>query len=83
MTNERKRIERFCNIKAEAEFREAIQVMGIIGYKIDRMNGSHFVFKDDKGNKKTIPVHCNKIKKVYVKRIQKLIKLHYEKIQKI
>lgn len=80
MTNERKRIERFCNVKAEAEFREAIQVLKIIGYEIVRMQGSHFIFEDRKMKKETIPVHNNKIKKIYVRKIQKLIKKYYEKI---
>lgn len=83
MTNERKRIERFCNIKAEAEFREVMQVMKILKFEIIRMQGSHFIFESlfhrEAGNI-TIPVHCNKIKKTYVKRIQKLIKLYYEEI---
>lgn len=66
MTNERKRIEKFCNIKAEAELREVIQVLEILGYKIIRMSGSHFIFeKEINGRFKNmvIPVHCNKIKK--------------------
>jgi len=83
MTNERKRVEKFCNIRGGAEFREAIQVMRMIGYEIIRMHGSHFIFESlihKEAENITIPVHHNKIKKIYVKRIQKLIKLYYEKI---
>jgi len=77
MVNKEKRIERFCNIKAEAEFREVIQVLKILGYEIVRMNGSHFIFEkigDSKARRLTIPVHCNKVKKKYVWNIIKIIK---------
>jgi len=77
MTNEEKRLEKFCNTGAEAAFREVIQVMEILGYRIIRMRGSHFIFEkigDSKARNITIPVHCNKVKKKYVKDIIKMIK---------
>jgi len=87
MTSREKRIERFCNITAEAESQEVIKVLEILGYEIKRIKGSHFIFERKVTGRTEIiiiPVHNNKVKKRYVTDIIKLIKQsENEKIQKI
>jgi predicted RNA binding protein YcfA (HicA-like mRNA interferase family) len=76
MTKKEKLLTKFNNLRGEASFSEAKKVMEMMGYRIIRMRGSHFIFEKnnpDEPEKMTIPVHCNKIKKKYVLKIKKLI----------
>lgn len=81
MTKKNKLLVKFCNIRGEATFKEAKRVLESLGHKVERTNGSHYIFRDNHQNGVTIPVHNNKVKKKYVRKIQNLINEKNEKIQ--
>ncbi len=68
MTNLKKR---FCKLfnKKEIPYHEIKTILNSIGYKLDRIKGSHYIFK--KNNKELIrfPVHHNLVKRCYIKTI--------------
>jgi len=73
MTKKEKLLTKFSNITEEASFREATKVLEILEYKIIRTRGSHFIFRNQREENISIPVHNNRIKKKYVRKIQNLI----------
>ena len=40
--------------------REAIGVLERVGFSLVRQSGSHKIFKDDQGNRVTVPYHAGK-----------------------
>lgn len=73
MTNMNKRIKKLFDSPANVSIRELQIVLEYFGYKLDRIKGSHFVFKSPKGVHKSIPVHNNKIKEYYIRDILKTL----------
>ncbi|WP_017300438.1 type II toxin-antitoxin system HicA family toxin [Nodosilinea nodulosa] len=64
--------ERLKNNPADARFSDIRKLLEYEGFVLDRVTGSHHVFlKDDITF--VIPVHNNKVKTVYVKRVIELI----------
>ena len=43
------------------------------GYRLDRITGSHHIFRNNDGISLTIPVHNNKIKYCYIEKVTKEI----------
>ncbi|OGJ42075.1 hypothetical protein A3B60_02340 [Candidatus Peregrinibacteria bacterium RIFCSPLOWO2_01_FULL_39_12] len=74
MTNINKRIGKLFKSPNNISIKELHIVLKYFGYKLSRVNGSHFIFKDSKGDTQSIPVHNSKIKKHYIK---KLLKIFY------
>lgn len=73
MTNMNKRIQKLFDSPANITIQELQIVLEYFGYKLDRIRGSHFVFKNPNGTHKSIPVHNNKIKEYYIRDILKII----------
>ncbi len=48
------------------------------GFRLDRITGSHHIFSKE-GITFVIPVHANRVKSVYVKRVTKLVEEVREK----
>ena len=64
--------ERLKNNPASARFSDIRKLLEYEGFVLDRITGSHHIFlKDDITF--VIPVHNNKVKTVYVKRVIELI----------
>ncbi len=68
MTNLKKRFHKLFN-KKEVPYREIKTILNSVGYKLDRIRGSHHIFK--KNNKESIrfPVHNNLVKRCYIKTV--------------
>lgn len=43
-------------------------------YHLDRITGSHHIFKNNRGESITLPVHNKRVKYVYIRKIKKEIK---------
>lgn len=72
MNSIKKRIEQLCNRK-ESRFFELKTVLDSAGYELERVRGSHHVFKNKNGGVIVFPVHNNLVKRCYVKEIIKKI----------
>ncbi|MEM6459743.1 MAG: type II toxin-antitoxin system HicA family toxin [Planctomycetota bacterium] len=44
------------------------------GWKLDRTNGSHFIFAKAGSGRITVPVHRNQVKPVYVRLVEKTLR---------
>lgn len=73
MTNMNKRIKKLFESPANVSVQELQMVLEYFGYKLDRINGSHFIFKHKNGEIYPVPVHNNKIKKYYIKKLLKVL----------
>ncbi|MFA6917698.1 MAG: type II toxin-antitoxin system HicA family toxin [Candidatus Gracilibacteria bacterium] len=74
VNSEEKRIKKFLNKNSDTSFHEVRVILNILGYQLDRVNGSHWIFKGLDGTTFPIPVHNNSVRKCYVKKIIKIIK---------
>jgi predicted RNA binding protein YcfA (HicA-like mRNA interferase family) len=74
----RKLIERLKNNPKGATFDELRRLLLQEGFALDRVAGSHHIFKRV-GVTFVIPVHKNRVKSVYVKRVIELIEEAKEK----
>ena len=75
MTKRQKRLVRLLNNPKDTTFSEIHTILNNFGYRLSRIKGSHFTFKKPKSETVVIPVHNNKVKKTYIK---KIIKILYE-----
>lgn len=73
MTNMNKRIRKLFDSPANITIQELQMVLEYFDYKMDRISGSHFIFKSKKGEIYPVPVHNNKVKKYYIKKLLKII----------
>lgn len=73
MTNMNKRIQKLFDSPANVTIQELQIVLEYFGYKLDRIRGSHFVFKSKSGDVYPVPVHGNKIQKYYIKKLLKVL----------
>jgi len=64
--------ERLKNNPTSARFSDIRKLLEYEGFVLDRVTGSHHIFLKDDINF-VIPVHNNKVKTVYVKRVIELI----------
>ena len=67
-----KLIERLTNNPKEATFDDVRTLLSYAGFKLERVTGSHYIFKKS-GIIFVIPVHANRVKSVYVRRVIALI----------
>ena len=68
----RKLLDRLANNPKEASFDDIRMLLSYEGFRLDRVTGSHHVFKGE-GITFVIPVHGNRVKSVYVRRVIELI----------
>jgi len=68
----RKLLERLKNNPQGATFDDIRRLLSQEGFELDRVTGSHHIFKRS-GITFVIPVHRNRVKRVYVKRLIELI----------
>ena len=68
-----KLLERLTNNPKGATFDEVRTLLLQEGFSLHRIAGSHYIFKKP-GITFVIPVHANRVKSVYVKRVIELIK---------
>lgn len=82
MTKREKRLRKLCNNPNDASFKDMKHMLNSYGFEIERINGSHFIFKNKGGERIVIITHCGKVKKWYVKEailvIKKLNKIQDE-----
>jgi len=68
-----KLLQRLTNNPTGATFDDIRTLLLYEGFKLDRVTGSHHIFKKP-GITFVIPVHANRVKSVYVRRVIALIK---------
>jgi predicted RNA binding protein YcfA (HicA-like mRNA interferase family) len=68
----RKLLDRLTNNPKGATFDDIRRLLLYEGFRLDRVTGSHHVFKKA-GITFVIPVHANRVKSVYVRRVIALI----------
>jgi predicted RNA binding protein YcfA (HicA-like mRNA interferase family) len=68
----RKLLDRLTNNPNGATFDDVRTLLSHEGFQLDRVTGSHHIFKKS-GVIFVIPVHANRVKSVYVKRVIALI----------
>jgi predicted RNA binding protein YcfA (HicA-like mRNA interferase family) len=73
-----KLLERLKNNPKGATFDEIRTLLLQEGFRLDRVTGSHHIFKKS-GITFVIPVHQNRVKSVYVKRVIELVEEAQEK----
>ena len=73
-----KLLKRLKNNRRGATFEEIRTLLSQEGFKLDRVTGSHHIFKRS-GVTFVIPVHQNRVKSVYVRRVIELIEEAKEK----
>jgi predicted RNA binding protein YcfA (HicA-like mRNA interferase family) len=73
-----KLLTRLKNAPSGATFNDIRRLLFEEGFRLDRVTGSHHIFKKD-GLTFVIPVHANRVKSVYVKRVIKLVEETKEK----
>ena len=73
-----KLLTRLKNAPSGATFNDIRSLLLEEGFRLDRVTGSHYIFKK---NDLTfvIPVHANRVKSVYVKRVIRLVEETKEK----
>ena len=73
-----KLLTRLKNAPSGATFNDIRSLLLEEGFRLDRVTGSHHIFKKDDLTF-VIPVHANRVKSVYVKRVVKLVEETKEK----
>jgi predicted RNA binding protein YcfA (HicA-like mRNA interferase family) len=68
----RKLLDRLTNNPKGATFNDLRTLLLQEGFRLDRITGSHHIFKKS-GITFVIPVHANRVKSVYVRRVIALI----------
>ena len=68
----RKLLDRLTNNPKDATFDDVRRLLLYEGFHLDRVTGSHHIFKKA-GITFVIPVHANRVKSVYLKRVIALI----------
>jgi len=66
--NLKKRFSKLCNQK-EGTYREVENILNSAGYHLDRISGSHHIFKRNGKDGICFPVHNNSVKRCYIKTI--------------
>lgn len=72
MTRRSKLLARLKNSPTEADFRQIEKLLLEEGFQLDRVAGSHHIFKRG-GVTFVIPVHNRKVKAIYVKRVLEIV----------
>ena len=72
----KKIIKKLLKEPPEMRLEEVIIMLSFLGYKLDRINGSHYIFTKPETKAIIVPSHHNKVHKIYLKKLKKLF---YEK----
>lgn len=72
MSKRDKLVERLKNSPNNATFRDIRKLLELDGFILDRITGSHHVFNKNEVTF-VIPVHNNRVKSVYVRRVLEII----------
>ena len=72
MAKREKLIEALTNHPNNVTFSDVQSLLELEGFNLDRITGSHHIFKKDNITF-VIPVHKNRVKSVYIKRVLELI----------
>ena len=72
MSKKNKLLELLKNSPNNVTFGDIRKLLELEGFDLDRITGSHHIFKRDE-IVLVIPVHNNRVKSVYVKRVVELI----------
>ncbi len=72
MSKKEKLLELLKNSPNNVTFGDIRKLLELEGFDLDRITGSHHIFKRDE-IVLVIPVHNNRVKSVYVKRVVELI----------
>ena len=72
MSKKEKLLELLKNSSKNVTFGDIRKLLELEGFDLDRITGSHHIFKRDE-IVLVIPVHNNRVKSVYVKRVVELI----------
>ena len=72
MSKKEKLLELLKNSSKNVTFGDIRKLLELEGFDLDRITGSHHIFKRDE-IVLVIPVHNNRVKSVYVKRVAELI----------
>ncbi|MFH1253432.1 MAG: type II toxin-antitoxin system HicA family toxin [Candidatus Uhrbacteria bacterium] len=75
MSQFEKLLEKISNTKTSVRFVELEKILLSAGYKRQRQKGSHVHFRKPGSPSLTIPVHNNKVKKVYVREVINLLEI--------
>lgn len=68
-----KLLDRLTNNPKDATFDDLRTLLFYEDFQLERVTGSHYIFKKD-SIRFVIPVHANRVKSVYVKRVIALIR---------
>ena len=74
MSKKEKLLELLKNSPNNVTFGDIRKLLELEGFNLDRITGSHHIFKRDE-IVLVIPVHNNRVKSVYVKRVVELIEV--------
>lgn len=72
MSKKDKLLELLRNSPNNARFADIRQLLELEGYMLDRITGSHHIFKRDE-TIFVVPVHNKRVKAIYVRRVVELI----------
>jgi len=72
MTKKDKLLERLKNSPNNAKFKDIRKLLELEGFNLERITGSHHIFQKA-DIVFVIPVHSNRVKSIYVKRVIELI----------
>jgi len=78
MTKKLKQIDRIRSNPKNVKFSDLIILLEEFGFELKRINGSHHIYNRDEITF-PIPVHQNRVKEIYVKRVLSLIEKFEEK----
>lgn len=74
MTKLEKRILRLFANPRDCSLQEILPVLSYYGFSLERITGSHYIFKNHFA-RFPIPVHNNKIKKIYILKLRKIVQV--------
>lgn len=73
MTIKEKRFLKFSQQPKDTSLDKTKIVLEDFGYELSKIKGSHHVFKKPYESTIVIPVHNNKVKKIYIKKLIKIL----------
>jgi len=69
----KKSIKKLLRSPSEMRIEEIINILNFLGYKLDRIKGSHYIFAKKEMDDIIIPSHNKKVTKIYLKEIRKIL----------
>lgn len=69
----KKSIQKLINLTSSMRIEEIINIMHHLGYNLDRIKGSHYIFTKPNADSEIIPIKSGQVKKIYLRQIRKLL----------